>query len=340
MLAAPPTGGWAGSCCTPATRSTPHLPASRLGQVGRPSPSSPARCLGSVRPVLTKPSFRPLAGGIVAAVVVATTAIACGGGGGGDGTETGSPPLADAQARAAIVNQLAARPEEQRGVVRFRFSVISEGRAQSMVQGVADYDQQRYLSRLEIDRPDVVATYDHAVIEGNTYEKLLKMQRPGSPKFEPRWSSPEPWSPDKNNLGVVPLLRVPYIGDYYFEFRGDAANLDESRRRSLLDAVLISVTRVGGETLRGASTVHYRLVFDRERAKEALKDELARSVFSFPEALDASDEADVWVDHQGRIRKYAHATSTTSRVEWEFWDYGNPDPVDVPDDLVVPRGGS
>ncbi len=196
-------------------------------------------------------------------------------------------------------------------------SEIVDRRPQTVVEGAADYDRQRFVSRADIDRPDVVASYDHAVFEGNTYEKILKLKPSAAPapKFESKWSSPEPWAPDKNAFSVVPLLPVPFVGEYYFDFRAETANIDEARRRAVVDAVLTTVTPVGEEEQRGTPTVHYRLGFNRERAKQALRDELAKTLFSYPESAPASAEADVWVDHEGRIRKFVRASSETSRSE-------------------------
>ena len=72
---------------------------------------------------------------------------------------------------------------------------------------VADFDHQRYVSRLEVDRPDVVASYDIAVIDGLKYEKVLKVKNAaGSPRFKPQWSSGESWAPEKEAFPSVPYV--------------------------------------------------------------------------------------------------------------------------------------
>ena len=267
----------------------------------------------------------------VAPALLAALAAACGGGGQPDA----APPLGDAEARAAIVTELVTRPEQRSGTVRFAIHDIAGGRTEASVEGVADYDQQRYVSRLEVNRADVVASYDVAVVRGFKYEKVLKISSAGArtPSFEPTWSSPESWAPEKEAYRSVPYLPIPFVGDHSFDVREETGGFAEARQREVVDAVLLSLSRVGAEVQRGDPTMHYKLTFDRERAKGALADVLARGVFSFPPAAPASEEIDVWIDGQGRIRRYVRSVSTGSRREFELWDFGKPGPVSIPGDL-------
>lgn len=112
---------------------------------------------------------------LVAWIVVA----ACGGGGGGAGggdSEEAGPPLGESEARAAIVTELLAQPEKQVGIVRF--AVHDSG---TEIEGVADYDHQRYLSRLEVKRPDMVASYDRRGERGQVRESPGGEERRGQP---------------------------------------------------------------------------------------------------------------------------------------------------------------
>ena len=276
--------------------------------------------MSSLRPVLTRLARMP--------VVVAALAAACGGGDQPDQVVA----LGDAEARAAIVTELVTPPDKRSGTVRFAIYDLAGGRTEVSVEGVADYDQQRYVSRLEVNRPDVVASYEVAVVGGFKYEKLLKISSSGArtPSFEPRWSSPESWAPDKEAYRSIPYLPVPFVGDHSFDVRQPGAGMPDGRQREVVDAVIAGVSRVGAEQQRGEETVHYRVTFELARAKRALIAELARGLFTFPPAAPATEEVDVWIDGRGRIRRYVRDVSSASRREHELWDYGKPGPVSVP----------
>jgi len=265
------------------------------------------------------------------AALMTSLAAACGGGEQPDDVVL----LSDGEARAAIVTELVTPPERRSGTVRFAIYDIAEGRTESSVEGVADYDQQRYLSRLELNRPDVVASYDVAVVGGFRYEKLLSISSAGAktPSFKPTWSSAESWAPEKEAYRSIPYLPMPFVGDHYFDVRQEEAGLAEARQREAVDAVIVNLSRMGTETHRGDQTTHYKLTFDRDRARQALSDALARGAFAFPPAAPASEEVDVWIDDQGRIRRYVRVLSSESRREHELWDFGKPNPVSIPNDL-------
>lgn len=263
---------------------------------------------------------------VAAAVVAALLAVACGGG--GEDKREDVPPPTDEAARAAIVDALLALPEQGTGSLRFSIRLPS-----TSVDGVADYDRRRFVSRLEIDRPEMQAAYDVAVIEGLRYEKLLRIRTPGrTPDFTPRWSSPEPWRPT-TALPATPYLFVPFVGEVESDIRTRTTGFNDARRREVLAAVLVGFTNVGTDRLRDTSTVHYRLTLDRDKAKALLAAELARGFLSIPPSAPATQDVDVWIDHRGRIRRYV-----TSTLEVELWSHDKPPSVEVPGDLEVRAG--
>lgn len=249
--------------------------------------------------------------------------------------EEGAPPLSDDQARSAVLGELLAQPEQRSGTLRFAFHSIF-GRATTVsVEGVADYDRQRYVSRLEVDQPDTV--YDTAVIAGFRYEKLVSIKVPGGggPDFKPQWSSPERWSP-RASAPSIPYVPLPFIGEADSDVRRDVSGFDDARRRGVLDAVLTGFSRIGASTQRGTPTVQYRLTFDRDRAKAVLAPESARGVPRIGPEAPALQEVDVWIDHSGRLRRYIWPTWVGTTLDFELWDHGKC----VPQGIDVRRLGS
>ncbi|MCA1676306.1 MAG: hypothetical protein LC799_30400 [Actinobacteria bacterium] len=254
---------------------------------------------------------------------------ACGAGGGSDSGQSG-PPLRESEARAAIVAELLAQPQGRTGVVRFAVHDSS-----TEIAGVADFDHQRYVSRLEVNRPDVVASYDVAVIDGVKYEKVLEVKSAaGSPPFKPRWSEGESWAPDKEGFPSVPYVPLPFVGEPGSDIRRDLAGFDEARRRQVIEGTIAGFSSHGPETRRGQPTMKYTVTFDRGRAEALLRDEVAQGLLSIAPASPTMIEVDVWIDGRGRLRAYKPRAGNSTR-EYEFWDYGKPSAVILPDDLTV-----
>lgn len=263
-------------------------------------------------------------------VLLAWIAVAaCGGGRGGDSDE-GGPPLGESEARAAIVTELLAQPEKRVGIVRF--AVHDSG---TEIEGVADFDHQRYLSRLEVNRPDVVASYDIAVVDGVKYEKVLEIKSAAkSPRLKPRWSEGESWAPEKEGFPSVPYVPLPFVGEPGSDIRRDLAGFDDARRRQVIDGTIAGLSNHGPETRRGQPTIKYTLTFDRGKAEALLRDDIARGLISIAPASPTMIEVDVWIDGRGRLRAYKPRVGNSGR-EYELWDYGNPSAVKLPDDLRV-----
>ncbi len=277
------------------------------------------------------------------AVVAVMTVAACGGGGRGDGAGGGdddggvAPVAVDAspEERAAIVAELLSQPEERSGIVRFAIRSLYEGDTVLSVEGVADYDRQRYVSRLESNGPDTTAIYDQAVVGGFVYEKLLAFDAPGrTPTFTPQWLNMERWASETDNSATVPYVPVPFVGEPRDDVRRDLPGLDAARRRQIIEAVISQYSRVGTEPRRGQPAVHYRVTFERERARSAAQDEVASGLLSLPEIGPDVVVVEIWLDDQGRLREYG-TESRGARWEYELWDYGQPAPVELPDDLTL-----
>jgi hypothetical protein len=254
--------------------------------------------------------------------LVTIMAVACSSG--GDAGQNDGAPLSDQEARAAVLSELAAPPEHGSGTLRFSVRSFTGERTSTSVEGVADRDRRRYVSRMEIDRPDVQAAYDVAVVDGLRYERLLRIHSgAGSPAFKPQWSTGERWRPS-TLLPSLPYVPVPYFGEPEWDVRHEIEGFDDARRRAVAEAVLSGFSRLGSEEVRRAATVRYRLTFDREKAKAVLAAELARGLVMIPPAAPEVREVDVWVDGRRRLRRYVWPISDASRLEYEFWDHGQP----------------
>jgi len=276
-------------------------------------------------PEVPRPAVTARRAGLWAVVAVLVAGAAC-----GDGRqkEAPVPPLGESEARTAIVSELLAQPEARSGTVRFAI------RAPDLdVEGVADYDRQRFVSRAELDRADVSASYDVAVIDGVKYEKLLEIRNVGqTPDFTPTWSSAESWAPEKEAIPSVPYPRLPLVGEPGFDIRRDVDGFDDARRRQVVESIISSFSRVGDEVRHDEPTVQYRLTLDRARVEEVLGDELTRGLVQIAPAAPGTIDLDVWIDHRGRLRA-VHLGA--SQVTYEWWDYGQPGAVSIPGDLKL-----
>lgn len=73
-----------------------------------------------------------------------------------------------------------------------------------------------------------------------------------------------------------------------------------------------SVERIGREKVRGAPTTHYRAVMDFEKMAEESGPEAEKAYRDMIEQMGTSElPTDVWIDEQGRARKFAMDMATT-----------------------------
>jgi hypothetical protein len=122
----------------------------------------------------------------------------------------------------------------------------------------------------------------------------------------------------------------------------DAVSTESSNPVDGLEAlrgVSSDVTEVGPESLRGVESTHYRATIDLAKA-------LAKAPSGARDgARDLLDRAgaptipvDVWLDAEGRVRKYTMqvdgssfgARSSTVAVTYEFYDFGEPVDISAP----------
>jgi hypothetical protein len=104
-----------------------------------------------------------------------------------------------------------------------------------------------------------------------------------------------------------------------------------------LQGVADSITRVGGETVEGTATTHYKVTIDLEEAAKRAG-ALGSSIKDVADMTGTKQmPADVWVDGRGRLRKLSvkmhlriAGKTLTSTQDVELSDYGTPVHVNIP----------
>lgn len=121
---------------------------------------------------------------------------------------------------------------------------------------------------------------------------------------------------------------------------GTLGSSDPTSTLDALRGVASDVKDLGHESVRGADTTHYAVTIDLTKAlghlPAASRDAAAQSLKMFGEG---SVPADVWIDGDGRPRKFmmnldaTHASGTTlGALTLELYDYGTPVDVQAPPD--------
>jgi len=114
----------------------------------------------------------------------------------------------------------------------------------------------------------------------------------------PLGSSTKPWV--KVDLAAVGHQQGLDIGGL---LQGQSTNPADQFR--MLKSAATNVTKVGSETVRGASSTHYRLTVDLVKASAAQGSSAASASASLTKLLGTTMvPADVWVDSSGRIRRF------------------------------------
>jgi len=122
---------------------------------------------------------------------------------------------------------------------------------------------------------------------------------------------------------------------------------DPRQQLDALRAVSGDVATIGRERVRGASTVHYAATLDYRRYADLLReeglDEAAEEIERATEATGATMPVEVWIDEQGRVRRFDQVTAMESpglpesdlRMSIEIYDFGiKPEIYLPPDDQV------
>jgi hypothetical protein len=117
---------------------------------------------------------------------------------------------------------------------------------------------------------------------------------------------------------------------------------DPRQQLDALRAVSGDVATVGQERVRGASTVHYTATLDYRRYADLLRDEgldeAAEEIEQATEVTGDTMPVEVWIDEQGRVRRFDQVVSMASpgvpeshlRMSVEIYDFGIRPQIELP----------
>jgi len=123
---------------------------------------------------------------------------------------------------------------------------------------------------------------------------------------------------------------------------GSFADTDPRDTFAYLKAVSGSIETVGGESVRGVDTTHYRATIDMTKVKSMLPAEQRQSLGSLDTLLGQSGLSaiplDVWLDAEQRVRKLElsfelggmGSQQAGASLTMEMYDYGEPLDVSLP----------
>lgn len=117
---------------------------------------------------------------------------------------------------------------------------------------------------------------------------------------------------------------------------GQLSSADPTQALAFLEGAASDMKKVGEESVRGASTTHYRGTLDLQKAAEEASPEARPAVQQAITALGTSKvPSDVWLDEEGRVRKLRLSIKPSSgsgsgNVEIELFGFGTPADVAVP----------
>ena len=233
--------------------------------------------------------------------------------------------------RAAVVDALAAKPgggaDSARYVVRYSLENSGISVLAGTFEGEADFRRQRYLARARYFQPDGPPhEFDSFVFARWEYSRSL-----GERHWRRRFFNPSNLGSPTPELGIVGLREEALGAPSY------AGDLEA--RRLIVDALVADVVPAGRDEQHGTAVWRYRVTIDEDRAAARLPRDLHSEMRSWHEG-QARQEVDVWLDGRERLRKlaifYPDEQGLGFRVENEFWDFGGPGRLDLPDDLDDP----
>ena len=98
------------------------------------------------------------------------------------------------------------------------------------------------------------------------------------------------------------------------------------------------VKRIGSEQIRGIPTTHYHATIDFKKAAEKVENAQLRALMENAMRGTTSAPADIWIDHQNRLRRYRFAVPTANAqmdMTMDFVRYGVVVNTDAPPDNEV-----
>lgn len=234
--------------------------------------------------------------------------------------------------RARVVSALASSPWDMAGMARYAVRTYAEGAVAhpltTQVEGVADFDRQRYSAEAFFFDPSDGSRrgpLTFFVVDGVVYQLVsngwaLATPRPGE------IGSPLPLPP------LVGYAREGGVPTY----AGDPA-----ARRALVEGLVSGIEVVGSEELRGTATERYRVHVDVARARERVAPALLEEMERWGES-PGTGFLDVWLEGD-RLRQFTSLARPSTeppiplRLEQEYWDHDASRPVELPPGLPGAR---
>jgi hypothetical protein len=268
--------------------------------------------------------------GVVVAMLAAALALAgckAGGGGikgttggsasGGGTPTTGATAASKPVAAQALLSSSVARTMSA-GTARIAMRTQST-KATLTADGVIDFRKPQALIHLHSDTLDATAIYDRDVV----YEKAAPFQR----------AFGKPW------LKIDISKLVGKGGSTVRNQAAQAAPSDPSQGLALVYG-MGGVKDLGGDTVRGVATRHYRGVVDMRKAAARIPNPRLRGGIQqlYASLHIANVPTDVWLDAQGRVRRITYSYDVTgagglsghSSVTNEYYDFGTPVHIAIP----------
>ena len=219
-------------------------------------------------------------------------------------------------------------------------SFTSSGTPSSVTgEGVVDLKNKRGLVTLDVGAlasglgGSSVQTY---LSTDGIFVKLPPGVLPGSAK---------PWL--KLNLETLATQAGINLGSL-----GQLQSADPSQALEFLKGAVSDFGQVGSEKIRGTDTDHYRGTLDLQQAASSVPDSARPAIEQAIASLGtAKIPADVWIDHDGRMRKMQFSVdpdgdgpAPPGSVQFEMYDFGvkadvQPPPADQITDLTSLFGG-
>ncbi len=253
----------------------------------------------------------------LAVVLTAMLATACGRSGqGGERSPT-------SELRTRLVGLLATRPQDMTGTARYAartYFVDDSGndKLATALEGVADFDHQRYSAKVAVFRPDDgshATSLEYFVVGNEIYELLSGGWRRGSKP--------------PGEIGS-PLALPPLLG-YFHEGGGPAYVNDQGARGTLVDGLVSRIEPIGRQRLRGEDADGYRVYVDANRARSTVGGRLVDEMVRWESP--GTGTLAVWIAG-ARLRQFTSIARSYKqafvRFEQEYWDYGDVAPLAIP----------
>ena len=162
-------------------------------------------------------------------------------------------------------------------------------------KGIVDLTGQK--ARMTM-RMGPLGSFEYRMLDNIVYYKMPQEMQSGTPEMKP-WVKAD-----------LDSFYEQQYGQSFSEMQANNPTDPTQQLEALKDVG--SVERIGQEKIRGASTTHYRAVMDLKKAAAQEGPEAQKAYDKMIEQTGTSEiPIDVWLDEQGRARRFAMDMTTT-----------------------------